>query len=136
MHKVLKSLSKKLIVLLLTVCVALIALVVFQSPKRSPLPLSTPTNLPDKRFVVNIPQKALFKNYVTVAVEARPGTSCELTYISPSGDINVMESISSTSGTCVWKWKIDETKGKGIGRLIFTIDGISETHFIEIRSSF
>ena len=131
-----RKIPKSLIVLLLTILVAFVVLVVFQFKTSSPLPPSMPTALPEKSFVVNIPQKALFKNYVTVSVEARPGTSCELTYVSPSGDISSTDTIADKSGMCAWKWKIDETKGKGMGRLIFTINGISETHFIEIRSSF
>jgi len=131
-----RKIPKSLIVLLLTIFVAFVVLVDFQFKTSSPLPSSMPTALPEKSFVVNIPQKALFKNYVTVSVEARPGTSCELTYVSPSGDISSMDTIADKSGMCAWKWKIDETKGKGMGRLIFTINGISETHFIEIRSSF
>jgi hypothetical protein len=88
-------------------------------------------------FRVIIPQKALFRNYLEVSVEAQPGTSCELIYISPSGEIHYMDTITAdTTGLCTWKWKVDETKGKGAGRLIFTIGGINETHFIEIRSSF
>ena len=95
---------------------------------------STPQN--DEGFRVTIPQKALHKNKVTVSVEAATGTECELTYIAPSGDINKMEAVADTDGICSWTWRVDETKGKGSGRLIFTIEGISETHFIEIRTSF
>ena len=101
-----------------------------------PVPQNTPTAAENKGFVVNIPQKAFFKNYVFVSVEASPGTSCELTYISPSGDLGHMDTTANTNGICSWRWKVDETKGKGDGRLIFTIEGISETHFIEIRSGF
>jgi len=96
--------------------------------------MSTPQN--DKGFTVTIPQKALHKNRVTVSVEAAPGTDCELTYISPLGDMSVMDTITNTSGICSWTWRVDETRGKGSGRLIFTIEGVSETHFIEVRSSF
>jgi hypothetical protein len=90
----------------------------------------------DEGFKVTIPQKALHKNKVSVSLEAAPGTACELTYISPSGDISYMEAAADTSGICSWTWKVDETKGRGAGRLIFTIEGVSETHFIEIRASF
>jgi hypothetical protein len=107
-----------------------VILVVSQFQTISPIPASTPTAIPGKGFVVNNPQKALFKNYVTVSAEATPGTSCELTYIPPSGDISVMDTIANESGICSWRWKIDETKGKGMGWLIFTIGGMSETHFI------
>jgi hypothetical protein len=131
-----RKVPKSLLALFLTIFVAFVILVVSQFPARSPLPASTPTAIPGKGFVVSIPQKALFKNYVTVSAEATKGTSCELTYIPPSGDISVMDTIANESGICSWRWKIDETKGKGMGRLIFTIGGMSETHFIEIRSSF
>ena len=96
----------------------------------------TPTGVPVKRLAVNIPQKALWRNYVEVSVETVPGTNCELIYIPPLGKTHQTETMADASGLCKWKWKIDETEGKGNGRLIFTIDGISETHFIEVRSAF
>ena len=99
-------------------------------------PPSTPTVIPDTNFAVNIPQKALWKNYVTVSAEAPPGTTCKLTYVPPSGNIHQTDTIADASGQCVWRWKVEESEGKGNGRLIFTIGEISETHFIEIRSSF
>lgn len=97
---------------------------------------STPTDITDTGFVVNIPQKALWKNYVTVSAEASSGTKCGLIYIPPSGNIHQTDTIADTSGLCVWNWKIEEAEGKGNGRLIFTIEDISETHFMEIRSGF
>ena len=131
-----RKVSKSLVALLLTIFVAFTVLVGVQHQAKSSLPASAPTATLEKHFVVNIPQKALFKNYVIVSIEAAPGISCELTYIAPSGDTSVMDTIANESGICSWRWKIDETKGKGMGRLIFTIEGVSETHFIEIRRSF
>jgi hypothetical protein len=87
-------------------------------------------------FKLNIPQKALWRNYLVVSAEVSAGTSCRLTYIPPSGNKKVMDTTADSDGLCKWQWKIEETDGKGSGRLIFTIDGASETHFIEIRSSF
>ena len=78
-------------------------------------------------FRLEIPQKALWKNYVTVSAEAVPGTICELLYIPPSGETQQMSSMADINGECAWKWKIEEAHGKGNGRLIFTIDGKSET---------
>ena len=131
-----RNISKGKFVLLLIIALVLIILATFQSHKKLPNPPSSPTTLYGKGFLVQIPQKALFKNYVTVSVEVESGTSCELTLISPSGDISQMETTAGVNGLCIWKWKVDETKGKGNARLIFTIEGISETHFIEILSSF
>ena len=131
-----RKVSKSLVALFLTIFVAFIVLVIFQDQAGLSLPASAPTATLEKHFAVDIPQKALFKNYVTVSVEAAPGTSCELTHIAPLGDTSVMEAIANESGICSWRWKIDEAKGKGMGRLIFTIEGVSETHFIEIRRSF
>jgi len=97
---------------------------------------STATTFTKPNFMLEIPQKALFRNTVTVAVQATPGTTCELTYIPPSGKTSIMNTVAKEDGKCTWKWRVDETQGKGNGRLIFTINGISETHFIEIRSNF
>ena len=142
----LMSLTRKfLITLLVLAFVAFLAWTILHGqahpsqPPNTPTthqPPTTPTVVPRPRFVLNIPQKALMKNYVTVSAEAPPGTKCELTYIPPSGNIHQTDTIADTSGLCVWNWKVEESEGKGNGRLIFTIGDISETHFIEIRSSF
>ena len=107
-----------------------------QSPTPTAQPSSTPTTAPDAGFVLNIPPKALMKNYVTVSAEAPPGTNCKLIYIPPSGTTHQTDTIADADGLCVWKWKVEESEGKGNGRLIFTIGDISETHFIQILSSF
>ena len=94
------------------------------------------TETPETGFILEIPQKALWRNYVHVSAEAAPGTTCELLYIPPSGATQELSSVADENGNCTWRWKIEETDGKGNGRLIITIDGVSETHFIEIRRSF
>ncbi len=135
---------KKLIVLLVTILTAFLAWTILREQPASSQPPGTPTALapnaptfaPDAALVLNIPQKALWKNYVAVSAEASPGTTCELMYVPPSGKTHQINTTADSSGLCVWKWKVDETEGKGNARLIFTIDGISETHFIEIRSAF
>ena len=73
---------------------------------------------------------------MVVSVGASPRTNCRLTYVPPSGEVQVMDIMADINGLCEWRWKIEEAQGKGSGRLIFTIDGISETHFMEIRSAF
>jgi hypothetical protein len=96
----------------------------------------TPTKTPEAAFILDIPQKALWKNYAHVSAETTPGTTCDLLYIPPSGKSQELSSEADENGKCTWRWKIEETDGKGNARLIFTIDGKSETHFIEIRRSF
>jgi hypothetical protein len=118
------------------VFIALLAWVVLRAQTGSSQPPSTPALKPDAGFTINIPQKALWRNYVTVSMEAIPGQHCELTYIPPSGEVHRMDTLANEAGICEWKWKIEESEGKGSGRLIFTLNGKSETHFFEIRSSF
>jgi hypothetical protein len=127
----------KNLLLLLTV----VALVVFSGwvslqhkSTFSQLP-ANPTATP-VRFNLNIPQKALWRNYLVVSAETVDEANCRLTYIPPSGNKKVMDVTADSDGLCKWQWKIEETDGKGPGRLVFTINGVSETHFIEIRSSF
>jgi hypothetical protein len=131
-----RKIQNTLIALLVAVLVTFLAWVVLRErTKTSQLP-GTPTVAPYTGFAVNIPQKALLRNYVTVSVEAVSGTNCELTFVPPSGEIQVMDTIADIGGQCVWRWKLEESVGKGAGRLIFTINGVSDTHFMEIRSSF
>jgi hypothetical protein len=144
MHPI-QKIPKALITLTLIAFATLLVWVIIQGqsnssrlPTATPSfqPPSTPTTIPAKGFVVNIPQKALWKNYVTVSIEAPPGTKCELVYVPPAGQTHQTTTTADTSGLCVWNWKIEETEGKGNGRLIFIIGHKSETHFIEIRSAF
>jgi len=87
-------------------------------------------------FVVHIPQKALLKNYLNISAEAAPGTICTLTYIPPSGESLQMDVTANSSGLCEWRWKIEESHRAGDARLIFTINGQSDTHFIQIFAEF
>ena len=87
-------------------------------------------------FNVQIPDKALLKNYLVISLETEPDTTCELTYIAPKGQKLHMVETADENGHCEWRWKIEETDGRGHGRLIFTVNGISETHFIDIRPGF
>lgn len=133
-----KTLSFLFALLLLVLLVSLTWL--SQREETAPLqPTSVPTFTPftpAPNFDVTIPQKGLLKNYLTVSVKADPGTNCKLTFIPHSGEILVMDTIANTDGECTWRWKLEESYGKGHGRLIFTINGVSDTHFIEILSNF
>ena len=99
-------------------------------------PTSTPLLFLDADYAVTIPDKALMKNYLTVSLETDPGTECKLTFIPPSGGVYKMDTVADADGVCEWRWKLEESYGKGHGRLIFTINGISDTHFIDIRAGF
>jgi hypothetical protein len=100
------------------------------------LPNATPTKNPFGDFSVHIPQKALLRNYLNVSAEAAPGTICTLTYIPPSGETLQMDATANSSGLCEWRWKIEESHRAGDARLIFTINGQSDTHFIQIFAEF
>ena len=125
-----------LIVLLFLVLVGFLTQKDFLGKLSFPKQLVTPSVAPAADFVVDIPQKALLKNYVVISAQTAPGTNCELVFIPPSGEIQKMDAEADDNGRCVWRWKLEESLGKGHGRLIFTIGGKSETHFIEIRSNF
>jgi hypothetical protein len=94
------------------------------------------TETPIAPFILHIPEKALWQNYLHVSAETTAGAACRLTYVPPMGKTQEMDTTADESGLCKWRWKISEEEGKGPGRLIFTINGNSETHFIEIRRSF
>lgn len=104
--------------------------------RENPQVSATPTISMYADFNVTIPSKAMLKNYLTVSVEAAPGTNCTLTFIPASGEMQVMETVANSEGECVWRWKLEESFGRGAARLIFTIDGLSDTHYIEIHNSF
>jgi hypothetical protein len=122
-----------LIWLLLAILVVFLVGMFLWGDQQTYQPASTPT---PTSFKLSIPQKALWRNYLNISAEVSAGTSCRLTYIPPSGNKKIMDATADSDGSCKWQWKIEEMDGKGPGRLIFTIDGASETHFIEIRSSF
>jgi hypothetical protein len=127
------------IVLLLAGVIALLATAIPPREKTAPHPSNTIIHLSATStpgFAVNIPQKALLENYLTVSAEAAPGTDCRLTFIAPSGETQEMDTIADEGGLCEWRWKLTAAVGKGDGRLIFTINGLSDTHFIQIFASF
>ncbi len=128
--------SRFLIALIAVSLIALLAWMSLRGQSNTSLPPSTPTTVPVIDFVTNIPQKAAWKNNVMVSAEATPGTTCQLIYISPSGENRQTDTIANINGLCEWKWQIKESEGKGHGRLIFTIGETTETHFLEILPSF
>ena len=128
--------SKILIVLLAMIFVSFLACTVLPGRSNSPQPPATSTVTPEVEFVSTFPLKTFWGNYLAVSVEAIPGANCKLTYMSPSGALHEVEAIANESGLCEGRWKIEEAEGKGAGRLNFSIGDFSETHFIEVRSSF
>ena len=134
--KLTRKIPKVLFALLLTIFFGLFAWMILRAQTHSSQLPNTPTVVSNTHFAVDIPQKALWRNYVWVSVEATPGTNCRLIYVPPSGEIQVMGTVANTSGKCVWRWKVEASQGKGAARLIFTINGVSDTHFMEILSEF
>jgi hypothetical protein len=97
---------------------------------------ATPSPTLEPSFEVTIPSKGLLKNYVTVSVKAGAGTSCNLIFIPASGDMLSMDATANENGECVWRWKLEESYKKGTARLIFTINEMSQTHFLQILENF
>ena len=130
------TIQKLLVTIILIVALTLMFFLAFQkeSTPIQPRKQTRETSVP--HFIVNIPQKALLKNYVTVSAEAPAGTACELTFIPASGETQVMVTTANADGLCEWRWKLEESYGKGNARLIFTINGVSDTHFLEILLGF
>jgi hypothetical protein len=125
-----------LFIFLPAILLLLTARVIQQERNSESLPTSTPVLFLDADYAVNIPDKALIKNYLTVSLMTDPGTECKLTFIPPSGEMREMETVADANGVCEWRWKLEESYGKGHGRLIFTVNGVSDTHFIDIRAGF
>ena len=113
----------------------IVFLLVTTSCAQTPIPKSTPEN----DFGVTLPQRAYWNSKVTVSAEASPGMSCKLNYITPAGTISeangLGHTIANANGVCSWTWIIGESKKKGSGRVIVTINGVSETHFFEVWPS-
>jgi hypothetical protein len=125
-----------LFIFLPAILLLLTARVIHQERNRESLPTATLLLFLDADYAVTIPDKALIKNYLTVSLATDPGTKCKLTFIPPSGGMQEMDTVADADGVCEWRWKLEESYGKGHGRLIFTINGISDTHFIDIRAGF
>ena len=124
----------RLVVLLFSAFTLLLSACASSKSETIPTPIATKNPYAD--FNVHIPQKALLRNYLNVAVEAEPGTACTLTYVPPSGESMQMEAIADSDGLCEWRWKIEESHRAGDARLIFTINGASDTHYIQIFKEF
>jgi hypothetical protein len=133
-----KSSKRTLIVSLVLIFLALGIWGSISTGRSKPVQVTeiVPAGTPPPPFKVNIPDKALWKNYLHISVEAPAGTACRLTYIAPMGATQQLDETANESGLCEWRLKISEEEGKGHSRLIFTINGISETHFIDVRPNF
>jgi hypothetical protein len=123
-------------VLLLMVASSFLSWAVLHTKSNRPQSVDIPAVAQAPHFETSIPQKALLNNYLTVSVKTAAGTKCKLTFITPSGETQTMDALADEKGECVWSWKLEESAGKGDGRLIFTIDGVSDTHFIQIFANF
>ncbi|GEM_PF-1062168 len=134
--------SKKILGLISIISIVLVFYIFFPglSTRNSVTEINTLsptlTLTPQANFEVTIPSKGLLKNYVTVSVKAEAGTSCNLIFIPASGEMLNMDTIADENGDCVWRWKLEESYKKGTARLIFTINGISDTRFLQILESF
>lgn len=120
----------------LAILIFLLTWVVLHRQSNNVQPSITGTPYSYTKYTVHIPQKALLKNYVTVSVETIPEAKCELTYIPTSGEVYKMNATADASGLCEWRWKIEESDRAGDARLIFTINGLSDTHFMQIFAGF
>jgi hypothetical protein len=114
-----RKIPKTLIALFLIAFTILLVWVIIRGQENSSRPPNTPSSQPPAsptavplRFKVNIPQKALWRNYVEVSVEATPGTKCELTFVPPAGKTHQIATMAGTNGLCVWNWKIEEADEK------------------------
>jgi hypothetical protein len=129
--------NTKILTVILFISVFTFSLFWINSKKsNTPIVPPTSTSTPPPKFEVIIPSKGLLKNYVTVSVKAETGTSCNLIFIPASGETLNMNTIADENDECVWRWKLEESYGRGSARLIFTINGISQTHFLQILESF
>lgn len=131
-----KKSAKALIIILLASAIVFSLIWINQTKPSTIIILPTPTSTSLPNFEVTIPSKALLKNYVTVSVKAEIGTNCNLIFIPASGEMLNMDTIADENGECVWRWKLEESYERGSARLIFTIDGMSETHFLPILPGF
>ena len=135
MQTIKKNVKVLTIILLVSVVAFSLILINQTKPNTTTIPsTATPTSPPN--FEVTIPSKALLKNSVTVSVKAETGTSCNLIFIPASGEMQSMDTIADENGECVWRWKLEESYERGSARLIFTINGMSETHFLPILPGF
>ena len=91
-------------------------------------------------FTVHIPQRGYMRSKTTIEVEAPPDTECELIFISPSGEDSQQAGLGATTadenGRCTWNFVIEEAERKYDARLLIYVDGVSETHFMEIRKAY
>ena len=91
-------------------------------------------------FAVTIPQRGYMRSKTTISVEAVPGAVCELIFISSNGGHSNAEGLGLTTanemGLCSWSFVIEEAERKYDARLLIYVDGVSETHFMEIRKGY
>ena len=75
-----------------------------------------------------------------ISAEAPTGTDCELIFITPDGvdsqEQGLGKIIADKNGLCTWNFVIEHSERRGSARLLIYIDGVGETHFMEIRRAY
>jgi hypothetical protein len=112
------------------------------TPTRTSTPTQTltPTQpIPESGFtLLSISHSARLGEMAGVLVRTRPGVSCTLVYLTPSGRESTAAGVGRISadseGYCRWDWKIGSSTRPGLGTIRINASGSSEIYRIEITN--
>ncbi len=105
-------------------------------PTSTSIPTDTPTPTPGPFQFIQLPKQIRVGNDVTVNLQAPPGAVCFLEFYTPDGNLSTAkglgQAVANSQGRCSWEWHVSGNTGAGGGKLVISMNGITETHEVEV----
>jgi hypothetical protein len=109
---------------------------IIPTPTHTAVPTDTPTPTPGPFQFAQLPAEIKVGSDVTVSLQAPPGAVCLLEFYTPDGNRSTAkglgQTVANSQGRCSWEWHVSGNTGAGGGRLVVSMNGITETHEVEV----
>ncbi len=81
-------------------------------------------------------QKVVTGEQAEATIRTQPGTSCKLSYVTPSGTKSTARGLgmitADEDGNCSWKWTIGSRTRPGTGKVTINAGGLTKTYPLQI----
>jgi hypothetical protein len=93
-------------------------------------------DLPSEPKDINVSTPVKVGDYAQVSLKTDPGAHCELSYITPKGNLSEADGLGAIladgNGICAWKWQIYPRTNPGMGTLSIVVEETKQVLEIEI----
>lgn len=97
---------------------------------------TTPLFTPGPIHFIELPKQVKAGENVKVTLQAWDGATCYLEFFTADGNISKATglgiAIPDGFARCTWVWKVNTNTHPGIGKLIFHLGDLEETHKLEV----